>query len=78
MKRTTIKRKDLQKLIRAKYKQYKDHKNIKLGRVFHLGYLDDVGCNWSISIARDDDWEAAADFIRPYIVQLRYRYRLAK
>jgi len=77
MKREIVKRKFLHKLVRAEYKKFKDHKKIKLGKIFRLGYLDDTGCNWSIPIHRDSGWELAADFIRPYIIELRARYSLS-
>lgn len=77
MKRETVKRKYLQKLIQAKYSQFLDHQHYTLGKIFSLGYQDEVGCNWSLSISREKGWEAAADFIRPYIVKLRYHYALA-
>ena len=77
MKRETVKRKFLQKMIRTEYKKFSGHKKIKLGKVFRLGYLDDSGCNWSISIQRENGWELAADFIRPYIIHLRATYAVA-
>ncbi|MET3106768.1 hypothetical protein AAKU67_002701 [Oxalobacteraceae bacterium GrIS 2.11] len=78
MKNETVKRKFLQKKIKEEYKKYKGHKEIKLGKVFALGNADDTGCNWSISIARGTNWEAAADFIRPTIIELRKKYQLAE
>lgn len=76
MKRESIKRKNLQKLIKAEYKQFKDHKKIKLGKVFRLDTPDETGCDWSISINRDTGWELAADHIRPFIISLRSTYML--
>jgi hypothetical protein len=76
MTRETVKRKVLQKLIKAEYKKYPEHKKIKLGKIFRLDSPDKSGCNWSISISRDAQWEAAADFIRPFIVSLRSTYLL--
>ena len=76
MNRETIKRKNLQKLIKAEYKQFKDHKKIKLSKVFRLESPDKDGCDWSISISRDAGWELAADHIRPYIISLRSTYML--
>ena len=49
----------------------------KLGKVFHLGFTDDGGCNWSITIARNAGWQDAADHIRPFIIELRSKYNLA-
>lgn len=77
MNRETVKRKFLQKLIRTEYKKFKEHKKIKLGKIFRLGYLDDSGCNWSIAIQREPGWELAADFIRPHIIKLRSMYSVA-
>jgi hypothetical protein len=76
MSRETVRRKFLQKLIKTEYKKYPWHKAVKLTRVFRLGYLDDDGCNWTIGIQRALEWELAANFIRPYIVQLRSTYVL--
>jgi len=77
MERETIKRKNLQKLIKAEYKKFKGHKEVKLGKVFRLDGPDGTGCNWSIAIHRSSGWEAAADHIRPFIVTLRSAYVLA-
>ena len=77
MKREIIKRKILQKMIKAEYKKYPEHKKIKLGKIFRLTSPDAGGCNWSISISRGTDWELAADFIRPFIISLRSSYLLA-
>lgn len=77
MKREIIKRKTLQKMIKAEYKKYPEHKKIKLGRIFRLNKPDVDGCNWSISINRGADWELAADYIRPFIISLRSEFMLA-
>lgn len=77
MERKIVKRKFLQKLIKDEYKKFKAHKKIKLGKIFRLGYLDNGGCNWSISITRETGWEQAADHIRPFIISLRSTYGLA-
>lgn len=71
-----VRRKFIQKKIKEEYKKFKDHKQIKLGKVFHLGLDDETGCNWSVAISRKAGWEAAAEFIRPHIVALRAQYRL--
>ncbi len=77
MKSETVRRKFLQKKIKEEYKKFKAHKEIKLGKVFHLGFTDDGGCNWSITIARNAGWQDAADHIRPFIIELRSKYNLA-
>jgi hypothetical protein len=77
MSREITKRKILQKMIKAEYKKYSDFKKIKLGKIFRLDSPDEAGCNWSITISRDTDWELAADFIRPYIIELRSKFLLA-
>jgi hypothetical protein len=77
MNREIVKRKFLQKLIKTEYKKFKEHKKIKLGKIFRLDHPDDAGCNWSISIQRGHDWELAADFIRPHIIKLRLTYNIA-
>jgi len=78
MKTEIVKRKFIQKKIKEEYKKFKGHKEIKLSKVFHLSGVGDAACNWSISISRKAGWEEAADFIRPYIVELRAKYRLAE
>jgi hypothetical protein len=76
MKTEIVKRKFIQKKIKEQYKKFKDHKDYKLSKVFHLGDVAESACNWSISIERRKGWEAAADFIRPHIIELRKQYRL--
>lgn len=76
MQREIVKRKALQKMIKAEYKNYDEHKKFKLGKVFRVRIVGNDGCNWSISISRNEGWESAADFIRPIIIALRARYLL--
>lgn len=76
MKTAIVKRKLIQKKIKDHYKHYKGHKEIKLTKVVPTDFDDGSGCNWTIGIERGQGWEAAADFIRPYIIVLRKKYRL--